>query len=339
MMRAVILSLAFGISSAKFFSEKDASLKYMFKNFMEQYGKTYASSDEEVARFAIFVENLKIIDARNAKDSSAQHGITKFADMSSEEFKTIYNNYQYDPDYPRYFDEKTYSLPVGVKASQDWAGVMTTPVKNQGACGSCWAFSATEQVESDFMRVGGNETILSTQQVNSCTPYASQAGIGGCNGGFIHRGIQYARNGLETDADYPYSSGTRGATKACIADLSEAEVKTVDLSIREREVGFTNVGVNRDEATIAAYVTTTGPLTMIVDASEWSSYTGGVVSSCSKNLNHAVQVVGVNEEEGYWKVRNSWGDNWGESGYIRLEYGSNMCGCAEDCAYAHVEAV
>lgn len=306
----------------------------MFKNFKSEYGKTYASVEEEASRFAIFVDNLKLIDARNAKDSTAHHGITKFSDMTVEEFKSIYNNLMYDPDRPRRWDEKTYTLPPGVTASADWSGVLTTPVKNQGVCGSCWAHSAVEQLESDFMREGGNQTILSVQQVTSCTLYYQ---AGGCNGGFIHRGIEYARKGLETEDDYPYTSGRRGNKGTCSASYDEAVVKS-ETSLTPPDAGFVNVGKHNDEAEMAAYVATTGPLAIVVDASDWSSYTGGIVTECGTSINHAVQLVGVNEEEGYWKVRNSWGDSWGESGYIRLQYGTNMCGMARDAAYTEVEA-
>ena len=95
--------------------------------------------------------------------------------------------------------------PLEGSASQDWTGVYTTPVKDQGYCGSCWAFSATEQIESDYWRQTGDEVILSTQQVTSCTPYIFG---GGCNGGWTENAFEYAEAGLELASDYPYTSGT-----------------------------------------------------------------------------------------------------------------------------------
>jgi len=323
MMRAITLSLAFGASSATFTTENESTLKYMFKNFMHEYQKQY-TADEEPKKFKTFVENLKIIDARNSKDPTANHGITKFADMSVEEFKETHLNHVHDHKANRTVDETIKRLPPGVKAQADWAGTYTTPIKNQGSCGSCWAFSVTEQIESDWLREGNDELILSAQQIEACTHYILPW-VGGCNGGKPENAFTYSEVGVVTEEDYPYFSGSIGRTGSCNVDLSMAKVKTTD---------FTNVGT--DEATIAAYVATTGPLTMLVDASEWSSYTGGIVSSCGTNLDHAVQVVGVNEEEGYWKVRNSWGTSWGESGYIRLAYGSNMCGLTADCNYCNV---
>ena len=192
---------------------------------------------------------------------------------------------------------------------------------------SCWAFSVTEQIESDWLRTGdGSEPILSAQQVTSCTSYLIP-GVGGCNGGKPESGYTYAETGLVLESDYPYTSGERGVTGDCdVPSSASAQVKTVS---------YTNVANSAsDESTMAAYVGNTGPLSIVVDASQWSSYTGGILSTCGTSLDHAVQVVGIDTDEGSWKVRNSWGTSWGESGFIRLAYGSNTCAIASDANYA-----
>ena len=89
---------------------------------------------------------------------------------------------------------------------------------------------------------------------------------------------------------------------------------------------------------MASYVGSTGPLSIIVDASAWSSYTGGILSTCGTSLDHAVQAVGIDTAAGYWKVRNSWGTSWGEAGFIRLAYGKNLCGLTSDANYAATAA-
>jgi C1A family cysteine protease len=325
MMQKVLIALALCVSAtAHLFTENVEVQKYMFEEFKKEHNKEY-TADEEPRRFEIFVENLKLIDARNEKETgTATHGITKFADHSVEEFKRSHLNYVHKP-VNRTVDTSYSPLPEGVEALQDWTGVYTTPVKNQGYCGSCWAFSVTEQTESDFMRAGGAETVLSPQQVTSCTKYWI---AGGCNGGNTEKGFEYAEGGLELDSDYPYTSGDAGVTGDCNADLSKAVVKTTS---------YTNLGT--DESTIASYVQSTGPVSIIVDASEWSSYTGGILSSCGTDLDHAVQAVGIDTAGGYWKVRNSWGTSWGESGFIRLSYGSNTCGLTSDVNYAEATKV
>ncbi len=131
------------------------------------------------------------------------------------------------------------------------------------------------------------------------------------------------------ESDYPYTSGKAGVTGSCdVPSDAAAQVKTVS---------YTNVASSAaDESTMGAYVASTGPLSIVVDASAWSTYTGGILSSCGTSLDHAVQAVGIDTDEGSWKVRNSWGTSWGESGFIRLKYGENMCGLASDANYATV---
>mmetsp|Transcript_51217 Transcript_51217/g.116425 ORF Transcript_51217/g.116425 Transcript_51217/m.116425 type:complete len:342 (+) Transcript_51217:307-1332(+) len=261
-------------------------------------------------------------------------GITKFADMAPDEFKEIYLNLDYekktlDPSKP-HPGKGIKPLKPGQEAVADWTGNYTTPIKDQGVCGSCWAFSVTEQIESDWMRSGGEMLILSAQQVCSCTSYLLKPIVGGCRGGKPEKGFEYAEKpGLELDADYPYTSGRFGKTGDCSADKGKAVVKTS---------GFTNVAAGQKgaEELMAAYVGGTGPLSIVVDASEWSTYTGGVVSSCGEDVDHAVQVVGVDTVQGFWKVRNTWGTSWGESGFIRLAFGNNTCAITTDANYATV---
>jgi C1A family cysteine protease len=325
MFSKVVLALALAAgASASLFSADGVAQKYMWENFKAEHGKTYATMEEEMERFEVFLANLKVIDERNAADT-ATHGITKFADLTPEEFKTRYTNYKPDPARlaNRTMDTTIEPLPEGADALVDWTGTYTTPVKDQGYCGSCWAFSATEQVESDYMRLTGGEQILSAQQVTSCTKYIFG---GGCNGGFTENAFDYMKAGVETDSDYPYTSGKAGVTGSCNADSSKFVVKAT---------GYTTVSSSpAGESSMASYVGKTGPLSVCVDAETWSSYTGGIMSKCGTSVDHCVQAVGIDTAAGYWKVRNSWGTSWGESGFIRLSYGSNTCAIASDANYA-----
>mmetsp|Transcript_51216 Transcript_51216/g.116421 ORF Transcript_51216/g.116421 Transcript_51216/m.116421 type:complete len:343 (+) Transcript_51216:111-1139(+) len=333
----VILALFAGLqlAGASFYTENEAVLKYHWDTFKEEHSRFFDDEKEESRRFEIFKSNLKLIDERNFKEGGrATHGITKFADMAPDEFKEIYLNLDYekktlDPSKP-HPGKGIKPLKPGQEAVADWTGNYTTPIKDQGVCGSCWAFSVTEQIESDWMRSGGEMLILSAQQVCSCTSYLLKPIVGGCRGGKPEKGFEYAEKpGLELDADYPYTSGRFGKTGDCSADKGKAVVKTS---------GFTNVAAGQKgaEELMAAYVGGTGPLSIVVDASEWSTYTGGVVSSCGEDVDHAVQVVGVDTVQGFWKVRNTWGTSWGESGFIRLAFGNNTCAITTDANYATV---
>jgi C1A family cysteine protease len=327
----VALALLFGSTAATTYTSSPTSQKYLWEQFKTEHSRTYATMKEEESRFTTFISTLKLIDARNAKEKAAGgtavHGITKFADLTQEEFAAHYLNYSPSDSAGMNATKATGLVPLDPKvgAAQDWTGTYTTPVKDQGYCGSCWAFSVTEQVESDWLRSGGDEKILSPQQVTSCTQYILP-GVGGCNGGKPETGYTYAQGGLELEVDYPYTSGKAGVTGTCSADSSKFVVKTTS---------YTNVASSAaEESVMGSYVAGTGPLSIVVDASEWSTYTGGILSSCGTSLDHAVQAVGIDTDEGSWKVRNSWGTSWGESGFIRLSYGSNTCAIASDANYA-----
>jgi len=203
-------------------------------------------------------------------------------------------------------------------ASVDWRNrvpAVVTPVKSQGGCGSCWAFSAAETIES---HVALNTSILlslSPQQLNSCTPNPNKCGgSGGCAGATAQLAYNYTmQGGLSSIWTAPYQSGTSHMTGECQAHyMSEASID-----------GYETLPANDGDA-VAEAVANLGPISVSVDASSWGLYQGGIFDHCNKtnpDINHAVQLVGYGEENGtkYWLVRNSWGTRWGEDGYIRLK--------------------
>jgi len=301
------------------FSNNTDVQAFLWNSFKQEYQRSY-SAQEEPKKFVTFLENLKRIDQLNAEDT-AVHGINKFSDMSPEEFASKFL-LSVPPAGGSTAEVADITRPVDATAGLvDWTGKYTTPVKDQGSCGSCWAFSATEQIESDVMRTMSTTILLSPEQIVECdsTSY-------GCNGGWTENAYNYVKKagGLESEADYPYTAGG-GHASACHSQSSKYKV-TVS--------GYTTI---RGESNMASYTQSTGPLSVCVDASTWSSYRSGIKSSCGTSINHCVQAVGVDASSGgYWKVRNSWGTGWGESGYIRLAYGQNTCGITHDPTYASV---
>mmetsp|Transcript_72972 Transcript_72972/g.202482 ORF Transcript_72972/g.202482 Transcript_72972/m.202482 type:complete len:331 (+) Transcript_72972:45-1037(+) len=319
----IVVFAILSVASAKLFNEDAKFQKYMWENFKREHAKNYASMDEENRRFNIFIENLQMADLRNERElkngGNEVHGITKFSDMSQVEFESNFLTAD--------AKMKTNSAPVDNTVRPepnvnlglvDWSGKLTTPVKDQGYCGSCWAFSATEQIESDYMREHGATYVLSAEQITQCT-----TGSSGCNGGWTESAYTYVQRegGLETESDYPYTS-YQGITGQCHDG-------------GDYKVGITGYSTLKGESNMASYVQSTGPLSVCLDASSWNSYHGGIMTSCGNRVDHCVQAVGVDTSivGGYWKVRNSWGTSWGESGYIRLAYGQNTCDITNDPTY------
>jgi len=215
-------------------------------------------------------------------------------------------------------------------------------VKDQGGCGSCWAFSADETIESAWAVAGNPLTLFSPQQIVSC-----DTDDAGCNGGLTETAFDYvvSAGGLATEEDYPYTSGTfpwRSGTCKDVA-ISGGTITGYTYAVglcRQRTCN------NQDEASMAAVLTEQHPLSVCVDASSWSYYTGGIATAsslgCSNgytSLDHCVQAVGfknIDSSNGYWIVRNQWGTDWGENGYIYLAYGANTCGVATESIYVNL---
>eukprot|EP01038_Epipyxis_sp_PR26KG_P005639 gene5639-7785_t len=308
----------------------DDQKQSLFKEFKTKFNKEYASAIEEQQKYENFKTFLALIDERNDKEllnkGSAVHGITKFADLSHTEFKNHYLGYKPKSTKP----SASYAIssvkstieaehPVSSQlAVVDWSGIYTTAVKDQGYCGSCWAFSATEQIESDAIRANiiSNSDALSVQQIVSCDKIDY-----GCDGGNTETAYDYviAAGGLTTSSNYPYTS-YYDVTGLCLY----GDTITKEVSV-DRYYSLVLNDAEATETNMMAYVVSTGPISVCLDAEDWSSYTSGIVSSCGKDVDHCVQAVGVNVPGGYWKIRNSWGTSWGDDGYIYLEYGSDTC--------------
>jgi C1A family cysteine protease len=294
-----------------------------FQNFQVKYGKTYASEEEFAKRLQIFAKNVEMVNRQNEEHiligGEPVFGITKFMDLTTEEFSAMYLTYIAPDESNRTRVTPTFDGPLAT--SIDWvAKGATTAVKDQGQCGSCWAFSAVAAVESYASLSGKYGLIkLSTQQVNSCDKTD-----GGCNGGNTETAYAYIKQagGLETDAAYPYHSGT-GITGTC---------KFVQSNIKVSISGYTSVAKGEDALKTAL---NSGPVSICVAANAFQTYRSGILKSCPGFIDHCVQAVGYDDSFStpYWKVRNSWGTSWGEAGYIRIESGKNLCKISNDVTF------
>jgi len=316
-----------------------------FQRFMTKYNRRYATASETVGRFSIFKDNLKLIAKRNAADKFAKHGINMFADIHPNEFKQQYLGLvplskKRLAEVPMIRHNNTASLR-GAATSINWADKgATTPVKNQGQCGSCWSFSATEQVESQKYLATGVLTLLSEQSLVSCDKVDS-----GCNGGnpINAWGVFNNWNGDIPNNDYVYTSGNTQTDGTC--KYSNGAPPKSAVSESTKPISYSLISSEASDETNMVAQILKSPMSVCVDATIWQTYTGGLItkaSNCGTSLDHAVQAVGINtdtfngESKRYWIVRNSWTANWGEKGYIYVEEGQNNCGITQQAAIVNM---
>jgi len=315
MIRApVFVSVAVG---AMLEGERDF-IGYTYDQYLAEFGKNADSSREQ-----IFSENMAFLLKHNADESKSWFAtVNEFSDWTNEEFRAKRTGHSPHPfvrlaakqniavsDLPDSFDHR------------DTAGVVT-PVKNQASCGSCWAFSAVETLESHLaIATGEAAPILSPQQIVSCAPNPQHCGgTGGCKGSTQPLAFNYTMTaGITTEASYPYKGVTGTCTESQITPVASND-------------GFVQLESN-NYADLLTAVATKGPIAISVAAGGlgWQLYGGGIFSGTSFVMDHAVQLVGYGSDKGkmYWTVRNSWAASWGEKGYIRLERfgeGKEPCG-------------
>ena len=294
-----------------------------FSLFQKQYGKVYAAPEEARYRLAVFNDNLKKIEKHNAKHLPWTLGVNKFADIGAEEFSYKFCGCAKDP---KSRSGRITPIYGDAPARVDWREKgAVTPVKDQASCGSCWAFSTTGTVESAYAIKTGKLVSLSEQQLVDCARRPDYE-CAGCGGGWPWSAIDYVSNhGLCTEEAYPYL----GYDSDCKESECEVAVKTVDKVLLPMA----------DEESLANAVAIT-PVSITLDASAMQLYRSGIITSCTEYINHAVLAVGydVEEESGikYWIVKNSWGEDWGEEGYCRIEKdvgGMGRCGITYSSVY------
>jgi len=290
-----------------------------FGRFMKEYGRSYDSVEEYAKRLSIFAENMERVAKMNAEhvliNGEAVFGVTKFSDLTPEEFKATYLTYR-PSNRTRNVKDPVIEGPIANDI--DWVSKgAVTPVKDQGRCGSCWAFSATAAIES-YAKLSGKYglEVLSAQQINSCDKRD-----GGCNGGNTETAYEYVKGagGIEKNSDYPYTSGG-GSTGSCKFQSSKIAV-TIS--------GYHSV--SRGESALKNAMND-GPASLCLAASSWQSYRGGILERCDNQVDHCVQGTGYSGSS-YWRIRNSWGTSWGESGFIRLAQGKDLCKVSDDTTY------
>lgn len=288
--------------------------KIQFGQFINKYNKRYENEEEKERRYRIFRGNLKKIQMLNQGErGTAEYGINEFADLSKSEFSQYYLGLKPNGDVIK----KRAKIPnVRLPLNYDWRNYnAVTPVKNQGMCGSCWAFSVTGNVEGQYAVKHKELVSLSEQELVDCDKVDN-----GCGGGYMSTAYQAIEKlgGLEREKDYPYE----GSNDKCAFNKSEIAVTVVDY-----------LNITSDETEMAQWLFKNGPISIALNAFAMQFYIRGVSKPwkflCNPNqLDHGVLIVGFGQEKNkpYWIIKNSWGPHWGESGYYRLYRGSGACG-------------
>jgi len=280
-----------------------------FDDYIVRHGKTY-SADERASREATFAWAKRVVLAHNrAYDEGAESWymtLNHLADHTTAELAKLRSAKYHPSSFPTAGVE---ARAAANPASIDWREKgAVTPVKNQGGCGSCWAFSATETVESHYQIASGKLLKLAPQTYVNCVKNPqSCGGTGGCEGATMELAFNLTKvSGIALEADLPY----RGRDEECTSYTAAVKAS-----------GYVKLPVN-DASALETALATKGPIAITVSAEPWQLYGGGVFTGCSKGLfkdntlDHGVQAVGYSSD--YWIVRNSWGASWGEDGYIRI---------------------
>lgn len=283
-----------------------------FQKFIKKYNKHYSSIQEYMARFQIFRQSL------NQKSNGLyKKGVTQFSDLTENEFRRKYLNLNINILNTLKYTSVHHTISGEAPEAFNWVDQNALgAVKNQGSCGSCWAFSTVGNLEGLYYIKYGENKRFSEQQLVDCDDVDQ-----GCNGGLMEQTFQWIKEngGLQLESDYPY----KGYDNKCTQDKEKFAVQVDSFVKLDSE----------DEEVIKEYLYKTGPLAIALNANPLQYYYGGIVdesqSSCNpQGLNHGVVLVGYGSENGvdYWIVRNSWGASWGEKGYFRMLRGKGTCG-------------
>ncbi|KAK9947011.1 hypothetical protein M0R45_012448 [Rubus argutus] len=302
-----------------------SSSSQLFEAWCKQYGKSYSSAQEKLYRIIVFEKNLALITQHNdLGNSSYTLSLNSFSDLTQSEFNatrlgftpmflTLEHNSEQKP---------SDTVAPDVPSSIDWRekGAVTN-VKDQGNCGSCWAFGATGAIEGINKIVTGSLISLSEQELIDC--YKDHTTTG-CRGGVVSGAFQFIidNKGIDTDEDYPYQAWDM---MVCNEEKVNRHVVTID--------AYRYVRPNDEDQLLQAVARQ--PVTASIAGSSFSFqlYSKGIFTgSCSISLDHAVLIVGYGSENGvdYWILKNSWGERWGMDGYMHLlrDHGNpkGLCG-------------
>ncbi|KNA07687.1 hypothetical protein SOVF_169490 [Spinacia oleracea] len=307
---------------------KTLSIRERHHLWMARHGRVYKDDIEKEKRFNIFKKNIKHIVNFNSNTSSNKLftiGVNAFSDLTNEEFLATHTGYkrQLRSGSTATNGLRSEGLASDVSQAVDWRqqGAVTA-VKDQGQCGCCWAFSAVAAVEGLNQIKTGQLVSLSEQELVDCVQDNH-----GCQGGMITNAFSFIQQnqGITSEDDYPYQS-TQGQCQAGYLGSNAVTINSFQIIPQSDEVTLMQAA-SQQPVSVAIAV-----------SAEFKAYNGGIFNGeCSNELNHAVTIIGYGTDDttgtNYWLLKNSWGETWGENGYMRIIKDQNQCGIALDASY------
>ncbi|KAJ0984366.1 hypothetical protein J5N97_002722 [Dioscorea zingiberensis] len=303
-------------SSSKAITRSESEIKLLYEGWLVTHQKYYNNLMEKEKRYDIFKDNLRYIDERNAGDHSFRLGLNVFADLTNEEYRATYcggllvDKMDLKGDHgddhhgqKHWLNETEDDVPDSI----DWRELgAVVPIKHQGACFSCWAFSSVAAVEGLNQIKTGKLISLSEQEIVDCFKKD-------CDAGYIQDSLNFIveNGGLDTEEDYPYKA------KYVSCDKFKNNKKIVSIDGYERvyppndEVGLKKIVAKQP---VAAGIEGYGK--------DFQLYESGIFNgNCGTSIDHAVAIVGygVENKTDYWILKNSFGVKWGENGFMRIK--------------------